>query len=306
MPFEAVAELLWTGALPRTRPAEPARVGVPAAHRAFHTRVGTAPARLSLLVPVLALGDAERHGRAARRPSSVRARSLVLRDGWPHSALGRGTGRRRDVEGLPVAQRIARALGGRSDRGRPCRAIDQRAGAVADHELNRRHVRRPRHRLRGRRPVRVRERGAGRSHGRCTAAPRIASRHSSPRSPPGRRRRGSSRSGPPRRPLPGFRHPLYPNGDPRARLLLGPPRVAPRRARSRRGLWRSSTRWSSAAASGPPLDVGLVAIARRSSLPRGSAGALFALGRAAGWIAHALEQREAGYMLRPRARYVGM
>jgi citrate synthase len=32
---------------------------------------------------------------------------------------------------------------------------------------------------------------------------------------------------------------------------------------------------------------------------------LFAVGRTAGWIAHALEQQAAGFVLRPRARYVG-
>jgi citrate synthase len=32
---------------------------------------------------------------------------------------------------------------------------------------------------------------------------------------------------------------------------------------------------------------------------------MFAVGRSAGWIAHALEQRAAGFLLRPRARYVG-
>ena len=30
---------------------------------------------------------------------------------------------------------------------------------------------------------------------------------------------------------------------------------------------------------------------------------LFAVSRCAGWIAHALEQYQAGYLLRPRARY---
>jgi citrate synthase len=55
----------------------------------------------------------------------------------------------------------------------------------------------------------------------------------------------------------------------------------------------------------PNVDIGLVAIVRALGLPRGSATALFAVGRTAGWIAHALEQREAGYLLRPRADYVG-
>jgi len=36
----------------------------------------------------------------------------------------------------------------------------------------------------------------------------------------------------------------------------------------------------------------------------GSAAALVAIGRCAGWIAHAREQRESGVLLRPRARYV--
>ena len=48
-----------------------------------------------------------------------------------------------------------------------------------------------------------------------------------------------------------------------------------------------------------------VALASALELPPGSAIGLFALGRSAGWIAHAMEQRAAGYMLRPRARYVG-
>jgi citrate synthase len=48
-----------------------------------------------------------------------------------------------------------------------------------------------------------------------------------------------------------------------------------------------------------------VALARALGLPGGSAATLFALGRTSGWVAHALEQREAGYLLRPRAEYVG-
>jgi len=38
--------------------------------------------------------------------------------------------------------------------------------------------------------------------------------------------------------------------------------------------------------------------------PAGSG--LFAVARSAGWLAHALEQRAAGYLLRPRARYTGV
>jgi citrate synthase len=52
------------------------------------------------------------------------------------------------------------------------------------------------------------------------------------------------------------------------------------------------------------VDVGLVAVAAALGLGPGAPVAMFAAGRAAGWIAHALEQREAGFLLRPRARYV--
>jgi citrate synthase len=54
----------------------------------------------------------------------------------------------------------------------------------------------------------------------------------------------------------------------------------------------------------PSLDLGLVAVAAALHLPPGSAAALFALGRSAGWVAHALEQRESGILLRPRARFI--
>ena len=59
-----------------------------------------------------------------------------------------------------------------------------------------------------------------------------------------------------------------------------------------------------AAREAPTLDVGLVAIAAALRLPKGSALALFAAGRLAGLIAHAREQRGAGHLVRPRARFV--
>jgi citrate synthase len=105
--------------------------------------------------------------------------------------------------------------------------------------------------------------------------------------------------------IPGFGHPLYPTGDPRAPPLL---EVARRVAGKRSGLGVALAVLSAmerARREPPNLDFGLVAVVRALGLPRGSAAALFALGRTAGWVAHALEQREAGYLLRPRAEYIG-
>ena len=46
-------------------------------------------------------------------------------------------------------------------------------------------------------------------------------------------------------------------------------------------------------------------LARELRLPGGAAFGLFALGRAAGWVAHALEAWDDGVLIRPRSRYTG-
>jgi citrate synthase len=60
-------------------------------------------------------------------------------------------------------------------------------------------------------------------------------------------------------------------------------------------------------ASKPPPNVDSAAVALRAALgmPPGAVAGLFAVGRAAGWVAHALEQVATGHLLRPRARYRG-
>ncbi|MBB4040244.1 citrate synthase [Microvirga flocculans] len=98
-------------------------------------------------------------------------------------------------------------------------------------------------------------------------------------------------------PLPGFRHRLYPEGDPRtAALLENVPLLAS----------DATTLQAIANASGgrPGIDVGLVMLERAYGLPAGAAFTLFAIGRTAGWLAHAIEQRGQATLIRPRARYV--
>lgn len=55
----------------------------------------------------------------------------------------------------------------------------------------------------------------------------------------------------------------------------------------------------------PGLAIGMVAIARALGMPRQAPGALMAIGRSAGWIAHVLEQRLARYVVRPHGHYTG-
>jgi citrate synthase len=106
-------------------------------------------------------------------------------------------------------------------------------------------------------------------------------------------------------PVPGFGHPLYPGGDPRARRLLelvearygNRPQVA---------MVLQIGRAAAELVGKPPtIDFALVALARALNLPANSPIALFALGRTVGWIGHALETYEAGRIIRPRANYVG-
>jgi citrate synthase len=98
--------------------------------------------------------------------------------------------------------------------------------------------------------------------------------------------------------LPGFGHPLYRDGDPRATALLAllPPDST-----------RDALREAMDAIGGrlPNVDFALVSLRRALRLKPGSALALFAIARTAGWIAHALEQQADEKLIRPRARYSG-
>lgn len=105
--------------------------------------------------------------------------------------------------------------------------------------------------------------------------------------------------------LPGFGHRLYLGGDPRTPPMLAWAEALAPRSPVVRTLHTLVEAAADAGEDAPTCDLGLVALSAALGLPRGSASALFALGRSAGWIAHALEQRGQGYLLRPRARYVG-
>ncbi|MBS0410737.1 MAG: citrate synthase family protein [Proteobacteria bacterium] len=99
-------------------------------------------------------------------------------------------------------------------------------------------------------------------------------------------------------PFPGFGHNLYPEGDPRAGALLGALPVPPMFQALRREVETATGQKAN-------IDFALVALAEALKLPTDAPFALFAVARAAGWIAHAMEQLADGALIRPRARYVG-
>ena len=98
--------------------------------------------------------------------------------------------------------------------------------------------------------------------------------------------------------VPGFGHPLYPDGDPRAWALIDAvpmPKV-----------WQAvADAVFETTGKRPNVDFALAALEAVLGLPADSAFGIFALGRSVGWVAHVLEQWSEGGLIRPRARYVG-
>jgi citrate synthase len=304
VPFEAVATLLWTGALP----AETPQFEVGAAAAGF-ARLGRAlPAGSSpfewqtLAVATLAPRDPGRF-EIAREAVLPRARSLIR---WLAAALALATDSSRAEASLrapTVAAAVAAALGVKPEAAK-LRAIDRLLVLMADHELNASTF-----------AARVAASAqadpyacvlaglatlSGPLHGR--ASDRVEALLAEVERPADaarvvheRERRGER--------VPGFGHGYYKEGDPRARVLLETARTVGPRARGVRELDAVIDAMAAHQRPGPNVDIGAVAVRCALGMPRGAAAGLFAVGRCAGWIAHVIEQYESGQLLRPRARF---
>ena len=105
--------------------------------------------------------------------------------------------------------------------------------------------------------------------------------------------------------LPGFGHFVYKDGDPRANLLLElvasyapeSPHLAVARAVTDEARRRALPE--------PNIEFALAVLAGVAGMIRGAGEAIFATGRAAGWLAHALEEYERDTPIRPRGIYTG-
>jgi citrate synthase len=296
VPFEAVAELLWSGELAKTAP-EWAPLAAP--------RAGFGPERgsiedLMLALPALAHAAPERHSRAPEVELALARRllkTLALLLLAPSARQKRGS----------IATLLA--AGATAPRKDATAALDLGLVLIADHELNAssfaaRIAASTDAHLLACVTAALATLSGPRHGGACDRIEALLDEASTLKRPSDvierRTKRGDA--------LPGFGHPLYPHGDPRAEPLLE------RTSQLARGSHASQKRLAPALSlarlmqtQGLPatVDFGLVALTRALGMKPGSAALLFALGRSAGWVAHVLEQRGSEAVLRPRARYSG-
>lgn len=98
--------------------------------------------------------------------------------------------------------------------------------------------------------------------------------------------------------IPGFGSETFPDGDGRARALI----EAANLPAPLLDIVRVGEGLTGQAAN---LDLALSLVGRHLDLPREGAFGLYAIGRTAGWLGHALEQASSGSPIRARLRYVG-
>ncbi|MBL0217619.1 MAG: citrate synthase [Myxococcales bacterium] len=299
LPFENVAELLWSGYLPPGAVTWP-RSAMPHAQLARLIGADAPPLDvMPLLVQVAALADPERDD---RRPDAfvTRGRRLIP---LLAAALAPGFGAATVTRALgagSVARIAARALGVDEVH---APVIDQVLVLLADHELNASSFTARVTASTDANPYACVAAAlatlSGPKHGSASLevaqfADEVGSPEAAKAAVRALRKQGQV--------PPGFGHPLYATGDPRTPPLLD---AAARIGHAR----RTRTLLAVVAATTdafPSVDVGLAALVAALGVPASAGPGLFAVARSAGWLAHALEQRAAGHLLRPRARYVGV
>lgn len=293
--FESVVALLWCGQLGPPRFAEPPPK-LPVPPRPARPSVG---AHFAAAISLAALRDEARHG-ASEADEHARGRRLIT---WLATIAGGRASRLPDD--ASVAERLLAGHGVRSS-AKHVRAVDRALILCADHELNASTF-----------AARVTaSTGAdlyaclgsalhtftGPKHGGVTQQVEALLREVKRPEHAGdvlraRLARGEA--------IPGFGHRLYEQGDPRATALLALAEELGKKSAARARIASVVTAMKRARQPGPNLDAGLVGLSQTLGLPEGASAALFAVGRVAGWVAHALEQRAQGYLLRPRSLYTG-
>lgn len=313
-PYESVARLLWTGALaPATTWSAPA-AGLAAARTAVATLPEAAGPgdQLRLAVAAAAPHDPLRHD---LRPDAVAATAerlvATVVDALPERRpAGRGRTPRLDQPGGrplldPLAGRLWRRLTDRRPDAALVAVLDAALVLLADHDLAASTFA-----VRVAATVRADPWAAvgaglgalaGRLHGGAsTPVQALLERVAGGADPAVEVAAVLSESGR----VPGFGHWLHPGGDPRATLLLD---------RLRAVVGDDALAATDAvvalvgerAPAAPNVDLALASLAAVAGFRPGAGEAVFAVGRMAGWVAHALEELdEPPLRLRPRGLHV--
>ncbi|WP_285116283.1 citrate synthase [Leifsonia sp. fls2-241-R2A-40a] len=107
-------------------------------------------------------------------------------------------------------------------------------------------------------------------------------------------------------PVPGFGQPLYPDGDPRARILFGMLRADERHSAVAAAAKAVSEVIRDRTGAHPNVDLALGALALAAGMRDDAGEVVFATARTVGWIVHALDEyAQPPLRLRPVGRYVG-
>jgi citrate synthase len=325
-PFEAVAELLWTGELRHAR--WPAPAGPSAAARAV---LGAAPDaaspadRLRLAVASAAAADPFRHdlrpeavvatarsliaavaaagappsaARAAETSRSRPAAARASKDGGRAAVTGAGRGAVA-ARGPSVARQLLAALAP-SAPSRWATVVDRALVVLADHELAASTLAARVAASTRADPYQVVLAGmaavSGPLHGGANVAAHrlLLAAESGAEAAVADQMRAIGG-------LPGFGHPIHRSGDPRSAMLLDA--VQPLGGRRWPLVETVMALAAERAPVAPNVDFALGAMAYVAGLPVGATEAVFALARSAGWLAHAMEEYgEAPLRFRPRAR----
>ena len=300
-PFENVAELLWAGYLPDGRVAWP-RGTIP--HGSLARLLGPEPrAPLELMPLILQLAALADPARGDLRPDAGigcgrRIIPLLAATLGAHASGFAAAAVTRALGAPSVASIAARALG-LADEFAP--VLDRVLVLLADHELNASSF-----------TARIAASTdadpyaciaaalatlSGPKHGAASEpVARFAAQVGAPEAARAEVRALRKRGELP----PGFGHPLYPDGDPRAPPILD---AVARLPLTR--LARTVLAIADATTAAPNVDLAMAALCAALGVSPSAGSGLFAVARAAGWLAHMLEQRATGHLLRPRARYTG-
>ncbi|MDN4615678.1 citrate/2-methylcitrate synthase [Leifsonia sp. F6_8S_P_1B] len=105
-------------------------------------------------------------------------------------------------------------------------------------------------------------------------------------------------------PVPGFGQPLYPEGDPRATVLLALLAAVPQAAPVLEAVEVLSGILHERTSARPNVDLALGALSLAAGMPDDAGEVVFAIARTVGWTVHALDEyAQPPLRLRPRGRY---